>query len=89
MALNEQQKYLLNRLPNKHDYKHLDEQDPADVKKSRATIAAHDERVARQRLARERKFKKAIEAAREAIYFKPESEALKAVKALETEFLPS
>lgn len=85
-ALNEQQKYLLNRLPNRYDVKTLDVPEPAAVKAARKVIEAHDKHSSKLRCDHQARFKKVSEAAREAIYFKKPEEALKAVQQLESEF---
>jgi hypothetical protein len=85
-ALNEQQKYLLNRLPNKYDYKTPSVPETVEVKRARKVIADFDEKVGKLADESKRKFAKVLSAAREAIYFKPQDEALDILKALESEF---
>lgn len=92
-TVNEQQKYLLGRLPGRYDLKDIDVLESAEVKAARKTIesaqkiiGAHDKQASKQRCDYQNKFKKDLDAAREAIYFKKPDEALAAVKALETEF---
>lgn len=84
--LNEQQKYLLNRLPNRYDFKITEVSEPSEVKQARKIIAAFTERVDKQGDERKRKFHKSLVVAREAIYFKPANDALKVVRDLEAEF---
>lgn len=85
-ALDEQQKYLLGRLPNRYDLKEPEELEPAEVKQARKAIEAHTKKVSEKKCARNNAFKKAVEAAREAIYFKKPEDALALVRALEAEF---
>jgi len=44
MALNEQQKYLLERIPKKYDIKFKNDPEPPNVVAARKTIAAWDEK---------------------------------------------
>ena len=85
-TLNEQQKYLLNRLPRPYDLKQVEIADTPAVKAARKVIEAHDKCVEKQKCERQQKFKAALESAREAIYFKKPEEALAKVAALESAF---
>jgi len=85
-ALNEQQKYLLSRIPSRYDIKDASIPDTTEVKHARKVIEAHDKKTAEHRCERSNKFNKSLTAAREAIYFKKPDEALALVRALEAEF---
>ena len=85
-ALNEQQKYLLNRLPNNYAFKGKSIAETPEVKQARKVIAAFDEKNQKFFSDRKSKYLKALKGAREAIYFKTPEKALDTIKALEAEF---
>jgi hypothetical protein len=86
-TLNEQQKYLLNRIPGQYSYKHPTIADSAEVKQARKVIAAFEERTQKESSQRKSKFLRAIRAAREAVYFKQPEKALELIKGVESDFL--
>jgi hypothetical protein len=87
MALSEQQKHLINRLPNWYEVRseHAPKE-PVQVSKARKIIGDWEERTSKERKDREQRFKKALNDTREAIYFLPADKALVKVKAFESEF---
>ena len=87
MALSEQQKHLLNRLPNWYEARgNTEPKEPASVIRARKVIEEWDERTKKERVQREQRFKKALNETRESIYFLTADKALVKVKAFETEF---
>jgi hypothetical protein len=85
-ALNEQQEYLLGRIPNQYAFKDPDVVEPTEVKKARKVIAAFDDKTSKFFSERKKKFAKARKAAIETVYFKQPERALEIIKALEAEF---
>lgn len=87
MALSEQQKHLLNRLPNWYEVRRETEpKEPAAIKRARKLIEDYASKTEREREDREQKFKKALNGVREAIYFLPADKALLKVKGFEEEY---
>lgn len=86
MPLNHQQTYLLNRLPGRYSYHPDKPEEPIKVQQARRIIEAHDAKQATQRKDFEKKYNQALNAVREAIYFKPPGDALKVVKDFEEKF---
>lgn len=87
MALSEQQKHLLNRLPNWYEARRETEpKEPATVVRARKLIEEWGRKNERTRGDRERRFKKALNDVREAIYFLPAEKALLKVKSFEKEY---
>lgn len=84
--LNQQQNYLLSRLPRQYDVTPLEVPEPAEVKAAKKIIERHEKHASDLRCEHQKKYKKALEAAREAIYFKKPEEALAAVRSLEAQF---
>lgn len=84
--MNEEKKYLLNRLPGRYSLKRPPVADPPEVKKARKVVDDFAARLDREHEERQRKYNKAVKSAREAIYFKDAQKALEAIKAIETEF---
>jgi hypothetical protein len=83
-TLTDQQKYLLNRIPNGYDLRKLkDQTDPPEVRRARKLVARWDDKQRKASCKHECKVKKLITSAREAVYFKPIKSALQAVKAVE------
>lgn len=85
-VMNEEKKYLLNRLPGRYSLKRPPVADTPEVKKARKLVEDFGARLDKEHEDRQRKFNKAVKAAREAIYFKEPQKALEAIKALEAEF---
>ena len=87
MSLSEQQKHLINRLPNWYEVggKH-DPKEPVQVSKARKVIKDWEERTSKEQEDRKNRFKKALNDVREAIYFMPADKALVKVKAFESKF---
>ena len=85
MALNDQQKYLMERLPKMYSYRKeiKPEIEPAEIKKARKLVKDWDNKQIDKSNARDKRMEDALKSAREAIYFKPAGDALKVVKALE------
>lgn len=86
MPLNHQQTYLLNRLPSRYSYHPDEEPEPARIQAARKMIEAWDTRQTTQAKDLEKKYNQALNAVREAIYFKPPGDALKVVKDFEEKF---
>ncbi len=87
-TMNEQQKYLLNRIPGQYAYKNPTLAEPADIKRARKIIAAYEDKTQKEFSSRKKKYLKAIRNAREAVYFKKPEQALEIIKSLEQEFTP-
>jgi hypothetical protein len=85
-ALNEQQEYLLGRIPNQYAFKDPDVVEPTEVKKARKSIAAFDDKTSKFFSERKKKFTKARKIAIETVYLKQPDRALEIIKALEAEF---
>jgi hypothetical protein len=89
MPINHQQSYLLNRLPGRYDRpKTYDPEppEPAKVQAARETIKTYEDKQQAQNKEAEKKWHQAQAAVREAIYFKPAGDALKAVQDFEKQF---
>jgi len=87
MALSEQQKHLLNRLPNRYEARRETEpKEPAAIERARKLIEYYTSKTEKEREDRERKFHKALNGVREAIYFLPADKALVKVKEFEAEY---
>jgi hypothetical protein len=83
MALNEQQKYLLERIPKKYDIKFKNDPEPANIVAARKTIAAWDEKQKVKLNAFNINVQKMVESAREAVHFKTLKDALEIIKTIE------
>lgn len=86
MPLNHQQQYLLNRLPGRYSYHPDKPEEPIKITNARKIIEAHDEKQKTLRAQAEKKYNQALTSVREAIYFKPPGDALKAAKDFEEKF---
>ena len=83
MALTHHQSYLLRRLPGRYLPTLPSEPEPAKVQAARKIVQAWEEKKKAKRVEEEKKWNAMLGAVREAIYFKPPEDALKAVKELE------
>jgi hypothetical protein len=86
MPLNHQQSYLLNRLPGRYYRPKIDDPEPAKVQAARETIKTYEDKQQAQNKEAENKWHQAQAAVREAIYFWPAGDALKAVQDFEKQF---
>jgi hypothetical protein len=87
MALSEQQKHLLGRLPSWYQVKREHEpKEPVEVVRARKLIEDYTNRTEKERNDRENRFKKALNDVRESIYFLTAEKALIRVKAFESKF---
>jgi len=86
--LTKQQEYLLQRIPKIYDIRAHNHTvvESAEVVKARKLIEAHETYLNKKVKALEVRATKAINEAREAVYFKSPQDALKIIKALEAEF---
>lgn len=85
--LTEQQSYLLGRLPNWYSVRDEGEvADPPEIKRARALLQRYDDRMARQRKDREKRFNILRTKAREAVYFMAPEKALKVIQDFEKKF---
>ncbi len=84
-ALNTQQKYLLERLPRQYALKTGELSEPERVKKARQIIEQFEKTDAERREDIKKRYAKALNAAREAIYFQtPEKAEAEFAKYLES-----
>jgi hypothetical protein len=79
--------HLHSRLPKWYEVKSIqDDPEPSEVSAARKTIEKFDTVQAKKRAAREVKFKRMLNEAREAISFRTPEQALVSVKKFEAEF---
>lgn len=84
-SLTDQQKYLLQRIPGKYDIAEpKPEREPAEVRAARKLANDWDEAQRKASCKAKCQGEKAIQRAKEAVYFQPIESALKAVQEVES-----
>jgi hypothetical protein len=82
--LTEQQKYLLNRIPQKYDLEGKEKSpEPAEVRRARTVIERWDKAEAKRECAARKRNEALLRKAREAIYFENPEKALAIIRQVE------
>lgn len=83
-TLNDRQKYLLNRLPERYNLpKREHAPDPPAIKKARRLIERFDRREAALNCKHTKRLEALLQKAKEAVYFSSETKALRIVQQVE------